>query len=54
MPGARLIGRAHQGLVNSREGPSCPGALRNKLPLPYPPLRPSMLPQDNVAHNYFG
>jgi hypothetical protein len=22
--------------------------------LPYPPLRPSMLPQDSVAHNYFG
>jgi hypothetical protein len=32
----------------------CLGALRNKHLLPYPPLRPSMLPQDSVAHNYFG
>jgi hypothetical protein len=53
MSGARLIGRAHQGLVSSWEGPWCPGALRNKHLLPYPPLRPSMLPQDSVACNYF-
>jgi hypothetical protein len=32
----------------------CPGVLRNKHPLPYPLLRPSMLPQDNVVRNYFG
>jgi hypothetical protein len=32
----------------------CLGALRNKHRLPYPPLRPSMLPQDSVARNYFG
>jgi hypothetical protein len=32
----------------------CPGVPRNKHLLPYPPLRPSMLPQDSVAHNYFG
>jgi hypothetical protein len=27
---------------------------KNKLLLPYPPLRPSMLTQDSVARNYFG
>jgi hypothetical protein len=48
------IGRALQGLVSLWEGPWCPRALRNKLMLPYPPLRPSMLPQDSVARNYFG
>jgi hypothetical protein len=36
------------------KGPWCLGVQRNKLPLPYPPLRPSMLPQDSVARNYFG
>jgi hypothetical protein len=51
---ARLIGRVHQGRGNSYEGPWCLGVQRNKHPLPYPPLRPSMLPQDSVAHNYFG
>jgi hypothetical protein len=30
------------------------GALGNKLLLPYPPLRPSMLSQDSVARNCFG
>jgi hypothetical protein len=45
---------AHQGLVSFWEGPWCFGALRNKHSLPYPPLRPSMLPQDSVARNYFG
>jgi hypothetical protein len=54
MPGPRLIGRARQGLVSFWEGPWCLGALRNKLLLPYPLPRPSMLPQDNVARNYFG
>jgi hypothetical protein len=49
MPGARLIGRAHQGLVSFWEGPWCLGALRNKHPLPYPPLRLSMLPQDSTV-----
>jgi hypothetical protein len=43
MPGARLIGRVHQGLVSFWEGPWCPGVLRNKLLLPYPLLKPSML-----------
>jgi hypothetical protein len=43
-----------QGLVGFWEGPWCLGALRNKLPLPYPPLRPSMFPQDSVARNCFG
>jgi hypothetical protein len=32
----------------------CLRALRNKHLLPYPLLRPSMLPQANVARNYFG
>jgi hypothetical protein len=32
----------------------CLGALRNKHLLPYPPLRPSMLPQASVVRNYFG
>jgi hypothetical protein len=54
MSGARSIGRAHQGLVSFWEGPWCFGALRNKLLLPYPPLRSSMLPQDSVARNCFG
>jgi hypothetical protein len=54
MPGARLIGRAHQGLVSFWDGPLCLGALRNKRLLPYPPLRSSMLPQDSVVRNYFG
>jgi hypothetical protein len=36
--GARLIGRAHQGLVTIYEGPWCRGALRNKILLPYLPL----------------
>jgi hypothetical protein len=49
-----LLGRAHQGLVSFWEGPWCPRALRNKHLLPYPPLRPSMLPQDSVARNWFG
>jgi hypothetical protein len=31
----------------------CPGAPRNKHLLPYPPLRPSTLPQDSVARNCF-
>ena len=52
--GAKLIGRAHRGFVSFWEGPWCLGALRNKHMLLYPPLRPSMLPQDSVAHNYFG
>jgi hypothetical protein len=51
---ARLIGRVHQGRANSLEGPWCLGVQRNKPLLPYPPLRPSMLPQDSVARNYFG
>jgi hypothetical protein len=32
----------------------CPGVPRNRHSLPYPPLRPSTLPQDSVARNYFG
>jgi hypothetical protein len=54
MSGARLIGRAHQGLVSFWEGPWCLGALGNKHPLSYPPLRTSMLSQDSVGRNYFG
>jgi hypothetical protein len=52
--GERLIGRAHHVLASSWEGPWCLGALRNKLRLPYPPLRTSTLPQDSVVRNYFG
>jgi hypothetical protein len=36
------------------EGLWCPEAQRNKLSLPYPPPRLSMLSQDSVVHNYFG
>jgi hypothetical protein len=36
MLGARLIGRAHPGLVNYWEGPWCLGVQRNKHLLPYP------------------
>jgi hypothetical protein len=54
MLGARLIERAHQGLVSLWEGPWCIGALRNKHLLPYPLLRLSMLSLDSVARNYFG
>jgi hypothetical protein len=35
-------------------GRSLVGALRNKHSLPYPLLRPSTLPPDSVARNYFG
>jgi hypothetical protein len=52
--GCKVDRREHQGLVSFWEGPWCLGALGNKHMLSYPPLRPSMLPQDSVARNCFG
>jgi hypothetical protein len=45
--------KSRSGTCQFWEGPWCLGALKNKLPLPYPWLRPSTLPQDSVARNYF-
>jgi hypothetical protein len=46
--------KSTSGTCQFRGDPWCLGALRNKHLLPYPPLRPSMLPQDSVARHYFG
>jgi hypothetical protein len=51
---AKWIGRVPSGHVNSLDGPLSLGLQRNKIPLPYPLPRQSMLPLVVVVHNYFG
>src|SRR6266498_1480327 len=54
MPVVKLIARVQRGLANSLVGPWCRGALRNKIALPFPPLKPSMLQPVLFVLNYFG
>src|SRR5438128_355938 len=50
----KLIARVQQGLANFLVGPWCHGALRSKIVLPFPPLKPSMLQPVHAVLNYFG
>jgi hypothetical protein len=54
MPDAKLIGRVPPGLVNFLDDPLSLGLQRNKIPLPYPLPKRSMLPPEVVVHNFFG
>jgi hypothetical protein len=54
MSDAKYIERAHPGLSNFFVGLLCVGFSRNKILLPYPRLKRSMLQQVVIVHNYFG
>jgi hypothetical protein len=52
--GCKVDRKSTSGTCQFLEGPWCLGVPRNRHPLPYPLPRPSTLPQDSVACNYFG
>jgi hypothetical protein len=54
MSDAKWIERVPPGHVNSLDGPLSLGLQRNKIPLPYPKAKRSMLPPIVVVHNYLG
>jgi hypothetical protein len=51
---AKFIERVPSGLANFLVGPLSLGPQRNKIMLPYPRLKRSMLPSVVVVHNYYG
>ena len=54
LPDVKWIGKAPREPANSWVGPLCLGPQRNKIPLPYPQPKRSMLQPVVVVHNYFG
>jgi hypothetical protein len=54
MPDEKWIGRVPPEHVNFLDGLLSLSLQRNKIPLPYPRPKQSMLPLVVVVHNYFG
>jgi hypothetical protein len=52
--GCKIDRKSTLGTCQFLGNPWCLGAQRNKIPLPYPPLRLSTLLQDIIVHNYSG
>jgi hypothetical protein len=52
MLNVKWTGREHLGLASFWEDPWYLRVQRNKISLPYPPLRLSILLQDIVVHNF--
>jgi hypothetical protein len=54
MPDVKLIEKVPLGLANFLISLLSVSPKRNKIPLPYPRLKRSMLPPVVVVHNYYG
>jgi hypothetical protein len=54
MPDVKLVEKVPPGLANFLVGPLSLGPQRNKILLPYPRLKQSMLLLVVIVHNYYG